>query len=81
MSKVYLVYWCNNETYEDYCEGVQAVFSTREGAESYIIDNGYAPHVCENDWERKHLSHTYDSTPTEWGEYHSMWVKEVEVRE
>ena len=77
--KVYLVYWCNNESYEDYYEGIRAVFSTEEGAKSYITARGCKPHVCTSEWEKKHLVNRFDSEPDEFGEYSSMWVREMEV--
>lgn len=78
---VYLVYWCNNETYEDYYESIEAVFSTEEGAKRYIAARGYKPHVCISEWEKKHLTNRYDSDPDEFGEYYSMWVREMAVEE
>ena len=77
-SKVYLVYWCNNERWEDYEECVDAVFSTRERAEQYIIDKGYTPHVCESEWEKKHMADRFDQRFDEYT-VHSMWVREMEV--
>lgn len=78
---VYLVYWCNNESWEDYYVSVDAVFATREGAERYILGNGYKPHVCVNEWEKRNMAGRYDSEPDEFGEYDSMWVREMEVGE
>lgn len=77
--KVYLVYWCNNEAWEDYSEAVEAAFSTRDGAEASILAQGYKPHVCESEWEKNNLADWFDSDPDEWEEYESMWVKEMEV--
>ena len=79
--KVYLVYWCNNEQWEDYSDGVSAVFSTRERAENYIIGKGCKPHVCESAWEREHMADLYDLEPDEYGYYYSMWITEKEVDE
>lgn len=79
-SKVYLVYWCNNEPWEDYNESVEAVFSTRERAEQYILAQGYTHHVRESEWEKKHIA---DRFSFRFDEYtiHSMWVKEMAVDE
>lgn len=77
--KVYLVYWCNNEEYEDYYETIEAIFSTEDKAKKYITSHGFSPHVCVSEWEKKHQANWYDSKPDEFGEYHSMWVKEMEV--
>lgn len=79
--KVYLVYWCNNEAWEDYSEDVEAAFSTREGAEAFILAQGYKPHVCESEWEKRNLADRFDSSPDEWGEHCSMWVREMVVGE
>jgi len=79
--KVYLVYWCNNEMYEDYYECVDAVYSTREGAERYIASKGYKPHECKGEWEKKNMAHIFDSEPDEFGECSSMWVREMAVGE
>ena len=78
--KVYLVYWCNNEPYEDYNETVDAVFSTRERAVKFITDKGYKPHVCESEWEKRHMADRFDIRYDEWTTY-SMWVCEMEVDE
>ena len=77
--KVYLVYWCNNEPYEDYYESVDAVCMTYEGAERYILGNGYKPHVCKGEWEKRNMAHYFDSEPDEFGYHCSMWIKEREV--
>lgn len=77
--KVYLVYWCNNDMYEDYYECVEAVFSTDTMAKEYIASHGCKPHVCVGAWEKKHLADRFDSEPDEFGEYYSMWVCEMEV--
>lgn len=79
--KVYLVYYCNNEAYEDYYECVEAVFSTEEKAIEYITSCGYKPHVCVGEWEKQHLANRFDSMRDEYGEYYSMWVREMEVGE
>lgn len=80
--KVYLVYWCNNEQWEDYCESVDAVFSTRERAEQFIIAKGYTPHVCDSEWEKKHMADRFDSIDDDgYGLHYSMWVREMEVLE
>ena len=79
--KVYLVYWCNNEAWEDYCETVDAVFSTHDGAERFILSHNHKPHVCKSEWEKRNMAHYYDSEPDEWGERTSMWVREMEVDE
>ena len=78
---VYLVYWCNNEPYEDYNEAVTAVFATEEGAKRYIASCGYKPHECFTSWEKRHLTKRYDSKPDEFGEYYSMWVRGMMVKE
>lgn len=78
--KVYLVYWCNNEPWEDYNETVDAVFSTRERAEQFILDHGFKPHVCEGEWEKKHMKDRFDQRFDEWTIY-SMWVREMAVDE
>lgn len=80
MSKVYLVYWCNNESYEDYYEGVKAVCATHEGAEGYILSKGCKPRIREG-WEPKRWKPRYDSEPDEYGEYYSMWIEEMEVQQ
>ena len=79
--KVYLVYWCNNDSYEDYRESVEAVFSSEEKAKAYIASCGYKPHECVGEWEKKHLVNRFDSERDEFGEYYSMWVREMEVDE
>lgn len=79
--KVYLVYWCNNERYEDYYESVKAVCSSYERAVKFIADKGYKPHVCESEWEKLHMVDRFDSEADEWGDYYSMWVREMEVSE
>lgn len=76
--KVYLVYWCNNDTWEDYSESVEAAFSTRESAERYIASKGYRPHKYVSDWERENFPGLWDKRIDEWNEY-SMWVREMEV--
>lgn len=78
--KVYLVYWCNNEPWEDYYETVDAVFSTRERAEKFITDKGYKPHECESEWEKRDMEHRFDTQYDEYETY-SMWVREKEVDE
>lgn len=77
--KVYLVYWCNNEPYEDYYESVEAVFSTYKGAERYILDQGYHPHECKSEWEERNMAHYFDSEPDDYGRHHTMWIKDMEV--
>lgn len=77
--KVYLVYWCNNEPWEDYSESVDAVFSTRERAEQFILEQGYRPHVCESEWEKQHMAEHFDSEDDGFGGHYSMWVREMEV--
>lgn len=79
MSNVYLVYWCNNEPYEDYGEDVEAVFSSYDKAVAYIEDKGYTPRVCESEWERKLFSERFDKKVNEW-EIWSMWVREMSVQ-
>ena len=76
---VYLVYWCNNEDYEDYRESVEAAFATRDSAERFIESKGYRPHVCRDEWEKRHWTGRYDGAPDEFGYYSSMWVREMEV--
>lgn len=79
--KVYLVYWCNNEPYEDYCETVDAVFSTREKAEEHITaKKGYRPRKCVGEWEKAHLAGRFDKVIDQY-ETWSMWVREMEVVE
>ena len=72
--KVYLVYWCNNEPYEDYRETVEAVCATRDLAERFIFSKGYHPREFK-------FIREYDSQPNERGDYHSMWIREMEVIE
>ena len=79
--KVYLVYWCNNEAYEDYYVTVDAVCATRELAERFILSKGYRPHVCVDEWEKRNWANRYDSKPDEFGGYSSMWIREMEVIE
>lgn len=79
--RVYLVYWCNNEPYEDYHELVDSVFSTRDGAVGYIAAQGYRPHVCKGEWEKRNMAHYFDSEHDEYGEHNSMWVREMDVFE
>ena len=79
--KVYIVKWCNNEEWEDYSEGIEAVFKTHEAAESYIIGKGYKKHVGKNRAERILERTCYSEEPNEYGEYYSVWIEEWEVRE
>lgn len=82
--KVYLVYWCNGEAYEDYSECVEAVFSTREKAVAYIESNGYRkgptkfyPHASKETWNKEEWIDDYGQP---W-ELHSMWVSAKVVDE
>ena len=77
--KVYLVYWCNGEMWEDYYEMVEAVFSSREKAVDYIVGKGYRSHECKSEWEKRNMADRYDSAPDEFGHRNSMWVREMEV--
>lgn len=77
--KVYLVYWCNNEQWEDYYETVDGVFSTREKAVAHINGRGYKPHKCESEWEKRNMADHFDGPPDEFGDHGSMWVREKEV--
>ena len=79
--KVYLVYWCNNEEWEDYFESVDAVFSTREKAEQSILARGYKQHVPTSEWERRNKVGWFDSEFDWYGHCDSMWVREMEVDE
>ena len=77
--KVYLVYWCNNEEWEDYAESVVHVFSTKEKATAYIERQGYKPHVPISEFDRRYMKDYYDSEKDEDGGYDSMWIREMEV--
>lgn len=76
--KVYLVYWCNNEPWEDYSEMVDGVFSTRENAISFIEGKGYRLRTDPNDICVKRGIDRWDWRCDEWETY-SMWVREMEV--
>ena len=78
--KVYLVYWCNNEPYEDYNEGVDAVFSTYKGAVNCIEGKGYKRRTDSNDFYAKKGIERWDKRIDEWDTF-SMWVREMEVGE
>lgn len=81
--KVYLTYWCNNEDYEDYNESVEGVFSTHEKAVAAIEAKGYRKgkppkpfeYLDEEDWHKPWFLHD-DGIPRN---YHSMWIREMEV--
>lgn len=77
--KIYLVYRCNNEAYEDFEVYVEAAFSTEEKAKDYITSCGCKPHVCVNEWEKKYRANTFDSMKNEYGDYFSMWLREMDV--
>lgn len=79
--KVYLVYWCNNEPWEDYNETVNAVFSSYGSAVKFIEKQGYKPRACKSKWEIERFGVRFDSEPDEWGDKYSMWVGEMEVSE
>lgn len=78
--KVYLVYWCNNEPYEDYSESVDAVFSTYEGAVRHIEGCGYVLRTDPDDFCVKRGMKRWDKRIDEWDTF-SMWVREMEVGE
>lgn len=82
-SNVYLVYWCNNETYEDYRYAVEGVFSSYKSAENYILNSGYHKNPIEG--------HSWINTTSKWNkeadiydgqvfEVHSMWIKEMKLQ-
>lgn len=80
--KVYIAMWCNNEEWEDYNDGIEAVFATHEAAEPYIISKGYKKHKwLASEEEYGKLPTIYDEEPNEYGEYYSLWIEEWEVRE
>ena len=76
--KVYLVYWCNNDTWEDYSEDVEAVCSTYEGAVRHIESCGYELRTDPDDYCVKRGIERWDKRFDEWDTY-SMWVREMEV--
>ena len=80
--KVYLVYWCNNEQYEDYYESVDKVFSTYGKAVEYIESQGYNLREKRDKWEIAHDIVRWDATEDDgFGTFYSMWVREMEVGE
>lgn len=80
--KVYLVYWCNNETYEDYYESVDKVFSTYGKAVEYIESQGYKLREKRGKWEIAHDIVRWDAIEDDgFGTVYSMWVREMEVGE
>ena len=77
MDIVYLVYWCNNEPYEDYYETVDAVFADEDAAIAFIEGNGYTldepkPWRDGDRWSK--------ITDQDFGETNSMWIRPMEVR-
>ena len=79
---VYLVYWCNNEAYEDYSEHVEGVYSTLGRAVAHIESRGfrkgpteYYPKASKERWNKESW---FDDMGQPW-ELHSMWVSEMEV--
>ena len=82
--KVYLVYWCNNEQYEDYTEIVEGVYSTREKAIAAIESQGYRkgptefyPYASKEKWNKEDW---YDEDNQPWA-LHTMWVRGMVVDE
>ena len=80
--RVYLVYWCNNEQYEDYYESVDKVFSTYGKAVEYIESQGYKLREERGKWEITHDIVRWDAIEDDgFGMFYSMWVREMEVGE
>lgn len=85
--KVYLVYFDNGESYEDYDEWVEAIFDSEEKAISYIEDSDFTKRDCPNwngktIWERKATEDDPENPGEEiyWGVTESAWIDEWEVR-
>lgn len=80
--KVYLVYWCNNEPYEDYYESVDKVFSTYDKAIEYIKSKGYKRCKKRSKWDVAHDIVRWDAVEDDgFGTVYSMWVREMVVGE
>ena len=78
---VYLVMWCNGESYEDYAESMDAVFATEKAAINYILSQGYTPRPIseETRYNRERGISHYDKL--EGWFMCSMWVETFELRD
>lgn len=74
MTDVYLVYWSNNEPYEDYKEHVSGVFASYDDAVAYIEDKGYVPCFFEDNEDGLP---DYFEMSADCGQSTSMWVRQM----
>lgn len=79
--KVYVAMCCNCEAYEDYSEGIAAIYTSYEKAVENIESNGYTHDVPEWFYGKPSDSTWYKVLDYEIGEVRSMWIDEYEVKE
>ena len=79
--KVYIVMWSNCETYEDYREGISAIYTTREKAVEAIESAGYTHDMPDWFYGTPSNKEWFKVIDEEIGDARSMWIEEWEVKE